>query len=187
MKLDDNQRLTATIVKFYPIAIVFISVALNLFVFGVNPLDVELPAHESMRVAIIAGVLLIVNHTWLMNATELTRVRYRMAASPEEWEAKGQDPNDASIEGVSEVERHHNTHRNTTENTIYFMFLSIILIWVNPTPLAAQCWIIGFPIARLGYTYSYLSRRTRARGIFMSLGLLSIYGMGSYLLISIFV
>lgn len=44
---------------------------------------------------------------------------------------------------------------------------------------------IGFGMGRLGYTYSFLSGRTGPRGFFMSLSLVSMYGMASYPLMSL--
>ena len=38
--------------------------------------------------------------------------------------------------------------------------------------------------ARLGYTYSYLAGKDSARALFMSLSLLAMYGLASYLLLS---
>ena len=122
-----------------------------------------------------------------MTTTELTRVRFNMYATPEEWTASGRSPEDASAEGLRELERRHNAHRNTTENSIYFLLLVFIFVLVSPNTLAAQAWIIGFAVARLGYTYSYLVGRDKARGLFMSLSLLSLYGMASYLVASLFV
>jgi len=135
----------------------------------------------------ISVSLLVINHTWLMTSTELTRVRYKIYATPEEWVARGKRRDDVSEEGWRELERRHNAHRNTTENTIYFVFLVFIFAFVSPAILAAQVWIVGFAAARLGYTYSYLSGNDSARGVFMSLSLLSLYGMTSYLLMSFIV
>ena len=92
---------------------------------------------------------------------------------------------DAPEEGLRELERRHNTHRNTTENTIYFILLAMVFVLVSPTNIAAQAWIVGFADARLGYTYSYLSGKDNARGLFMTLSLLAMYGMASYLVMSL--
>lgn len=119
-----------------------------------------------------------------MTTTELTRATFKIYATPEEWIASGTHRDNISEEGLREIERQHNAHRNTTENVVYFVFLAIIFIFLSPTLLAAQVWIVGFPVARLGYTYSYLSGNDNARGLFMTLGLLALYGMASYLLIS---
>lgn len=176
---------TTAIVLAYPFGVVLVSVVLNFFVFGVNPIVVALPSAELILTLVIAAVLLIVNHTWLMTTTELTRVRFDMHATPEEWAKRGTRQQDAPEEGLTELERRHNTHRNTTENAIYFVFLALIFVLVSPSNLAAQVWIIGFGIARLGYTYSYLAGRDGARGLFMSLSLLALFGMASYLIMSL--
>ena len=88
---------------------------------------------------------------------------------------------------MRELERRHNAHRNTTENTIYFIFLALVFVLVSPTTVAAQTWIVGFAVARLGYTYSYLAGKDSARGLFMTLSLLAMYGIASYLVISLLV
>ena len=172
------------IVKAYPLGVLLVSVVLNLLVFGVTPYSLALPSTASIFALVIAAVLLTINHTWLMTTTELTRVLFEMYTTPEEWAASGTKQQDAPEEGLRELDRRHNAHRNTTENTIYFIFLAGIMVFVSPTPLAAQVWIIGFAVARLGYTYSYLAGKDSARALFMSLSLLAMYGIASYLLLS---
>ncbi len=173
------------VVRAYPLGVLLIGVVLNLFVFGVNPAAVALPSAECIRALIIAAVLLAINHTWIMTTTELTRVRFKMYSTPEEWAASGTSRRDAPEEGLRELERRHNIHRNTTENTIYFVLLALVFVLVSPTAVAAQTWIVGFPVARLGYTYSYLAGKDDARGLFMSLSLLAMYGIASYLVMSL--
>ncbi len=173
------------IVKAYPFALLLISAGLNFFVFGINPLAPALPAVGSIHALVVAAVLLVINHTWLMTTTELTRARFKMFATPEEWAASGTRQQSAPGEGVRELERHHNAHRNTTENTVYFAFLALIFVMVSPTIYAAYAWIAGFTVARLGYTYSYLKGKDGLRGLFMSLSLLAMYGMASYLAMSV--
>ena len=168
-------------VKAYPVALVLIAVILNLLVLGVKPIVVALPSPESVVALTISAALLVLNHTWLMTTTELTRVKFNMATTPEEWAARGRKREDAPRLGLDELERRHNAHRNATENVVYFAFLALVLVLVSPPPLAFQVWVIGFSVARLGYTYSYLAVKTGARGFFMSLSLLSLYGMASYL------
>ncbi len=181
----NRQRRTMAIVKIYPLGLLLIGVVLNLFVFGVNPSAVALPSAECITALAIAAVLLVINHTWIMTSTELTRVRFKMYSTPEEWAASGTSRRDAPEEGLRELERRHNTHRNTTENTIYFILLAMVFVLVSPTNIAAQAWIVGFAVARLGYTYSYLSGKDNARGLFMTLSLLAMYGMASYLVMSL--
>ncbi len=174
------------IVKAYPLGLLLIGVALNFFVFGVNPAAVALPSAECIRALVIAAVLLAINHTWIMTTTELTRVRFKMFSTPEEWAASGTSRQDVSEEGLRELERRHNAHRTTTENTVYFILLVLVFVLVSPTTIAAQAWIVGFAVARLGYTFSYLAGKDDARGLFMSLSLLAMYGIASYLVMSLF-
>ncbi len=181
------QNRTMAIVVVYPFAILAASIALNFFAFGVNPFTAAFPSIELITALVIAVVLLIINHTWLMTATELTRVRFKLYSTPEEWEASGKNAEDASVEGVRELKRHHDTHLNTTENIVYYIILAVLFVFASPPNIAAQVWIVGFAAARLGYTYSFLSGKDNARGLFMTLSLLPMFGMASYLVISLFV
>lgn len=185
--IDETKRQArmVTIVTLYPAGVLLVSMALNVFAFGVNPYVVVLPSVWCVRALVVGAVLLVLNHTWLMTATELARGRFKMHATPEEWAASGTSPEDVPRVGVRELERHHNAHRNSTENTVVFGLLAVVFALASPTTAAAQAWIIGFAVARLGYTYSYLRGRDGARGLFMTLGLLAMYGMASYLALSL--
>jgi uncharacterized MAPEG superfamily protein len=180
-----RQKRTMSIVIIYQIVLILLSFALNLFVFEVHPFALTLPSKELFQALIIATVLLVLNHTWLMTATELTRVRFKMHSTSEEWAASGTNREDASKEGISELERHHSTHQNTTENVVYFALLALIFVFSSPPTIVATVWLVGFAVARLGYTYSYLYGKDNARGLFMSLSLLAMYGLTSYLVISL--
>ena len=181
------QKRTMTIVMVYPFVILIVGIALNIFVFGVNPYAVSFPSIELISALVIAAVLLIANHTWLMTATELTRVHFKMHSTPEEWAASGTKSEDAPKEGTRELKRHHDTHLNTTENIVYYILLALLFVFASPPDIAAQIWLVGFAVARLGYTYSFLSGKDNARGLFMTLSLLPMFGMASYLVISLVV
>lgn len=176
---------TRSIVMLYPVGVLLIGVILNFFVFGISPYAVALPSIECIRALVVAAILLTLNHTWIMTATELTRERFTMYATPEEWAASGHSLQNASEEGFRELERHHNTHRNTTENTTCYIALALVFALISPATVAAQVWLVGFAVARLGYTYSYLAGKDGLRGLFMSLSLLAMYGMASYLVMSL--
>ncbi len=181
----EPKKRTATLVTAYPFALVAIAIILNVFVFGLRPIDVALPSNDAVITLTISAALLVVNHTWLMTTTELTRVKFGMSATPEEWAVSGKNRDNTPKLGLDELERRHNTHRNTTENVVYFALLAPVFVLVSPPTLAVQVWVIGFGVGRLGYTYSYLTGSTGPRGLFMSLGLLSMYGMASYPLMSL--
>lgn len=185
IKDSKRQRRMATIVTLYPMGVFLVGVALNLFAWGVTPFAAALPSAELMRPLVLAAGLLVFNHTWLMTATELTRGQFRMHATPEEWAAHGARPEDAPPFGIRELERHHNAHRNTTENVVYFSLLAVAFAFASPPVIAAQTWFVGFALARLGYTYSYLRGRDDARGLCMTLGLLAMYGLASHLALSV--
>lgn len=182
-----RQKRTMSIVVIYQIVVILLSVALNIFVFEVHPFVVTLPSNELFQTLIIATVLLVLNHTWLMTATELTRARFKMYSTPEEWLASGTNREDATKKGISELERHHSTHQNTTENVVYYVLLALIFVFSSPPIIVATVWLVGFAVARLGYTYSYLYGKDNARGLFMSLSLLAMYGLASYLVMSLII
>ncbi len=175
------------IVVAYPFGILLVAILLNIFVFGVNPFVILMPSVEYIRAVVIATVLLIINHTWLMTSTELTRLRYNMFSTPEEWAENGRSPEDISREGIYELKRHHDTHLNNTENIIYFILLCLAFVFVAPPVLAAEVLIIGYAVSRLGYTYSFLSGKDGVRGLFMTLSLLSMYSMAIYLVMSLII
>lgn len=184
-KAEKRLKRTIAIVKAYPLVLLVIGIVMNLFIFGVNPVAVSLPSAEIIGALFIAAILLTINHTWLMTTTALTRARFKIHSTPEEWSASGTSPENVPKDGLIELERRHNAHRNTTENTIYFILLALVLVLISPTASATQVWIVGFAVSRLGYTYGYLAGKDGARYIFMSLSLLAMYGIASYLAISL--
>jgi hypothetical protein len=184
-ELDKKQRKAIVVIIAYPIVVTIIAAILNLFVFGIRSYTITIPSTYVLNVLAIAAVLLVINHTWIMIATELVRVRYRMYATPEEWSESVTSRKDSPEVGVIELERVHNVHRNTTENVVYFILLSSIYVFSSPTELGALFWLLSFSGARLGYTYSYLTGKDDLRGLFMTLTLLAMYGLASYNLISL--
>ena len=110
-----------------------------------------------------------------------------MYSTLEEWLASGTNREDATKKGISELERHHSTHQNTTENVVYYVLLAFIFVFSSPPIIVATVWLVGFAVARLGYTYSYLYGKDNARGLFMSLSLLAMYGLASYLVMSLII
>jgi uncharacterized MAPEG superfamily protein len=170
-------------VLLYPFALILISLGINLMAFGFEPLVIALPSAGVVTGLAVAVALLLANHTWLMTTTELTRVRFDMAATPEEWAAKGLSPDDAPKQGMDELARRHNLHRNTTENVVYFGLLAVTLAVSSASPTAVQVWTVGFATARLAYTHSYLTGRTGLRGFSMSLSLICLYGMATRVVI----
>ena len=182
-----SQSRIINIILAYPFVILSAAVPVNIFLFGINPYVVALPSIEVISALVLSTVLLIANHAWLMTSTELTRVRFKMYATPEEWAAAGRKAVNASEEGVRELKRHHDTHQNTTENLVYFILLAFLIALASPPVTLAQVWLIGFAIARIGYSYSFLSGKDNARGLFMTLSLLAMFGMASYLAMSLLV
>lgn len=166
----------------YPFALLLIACLVNLLAFtgdGATRLPV-LPSTATLAALSLSAVLLLVNHGWLMTATELTRVRFGLQATPEEWAESGRDPADAPVAGRLALERCHNAHRNTTENVVYSGLAALAFVFASPPVVVAWLWPVGFAAARLLYTGSYLSARTGLRGLAMSLALLCLCGLVSY-------
>lgn len=184
-ELDANQKQTIKIVLAYPVVVALVSVLLNVFVLDVSPFVIALPSHACLFALSVLAVLFCINHTWLLTATELVRVRYKIRTTPEEWHASEVKREDISQHAHYELERTHNAHRNTNENALYFALLALPFVFVSPTNLAALSWLILFPLARLGYTYSYLTGKDGLRSLCMTLGLLAMYGLASYLILSL--
>lgn len=164
----------------YPVVLILASVLINVLVFGVSDPVVTLPEQGVVSVLAVSGALLLINHSWLMTATELIRLRYGIYASPEEYANAGRHKDDVPEHGWAALERCHNAHRNATENTVYFA-LVVILCSVMSAPAALMMvWSFGFAVARLGYSWSALGGRSGWRGLFMSVSLLALYGLATY-------
>lgn len=182
-----RKRKFAMIITAYPLVLILIGLLVNLFIFGVAPAVIALPSHGVIVAMIFSAALLLANHIALMTRTELTRLKYNLHATPEEWAASDTAKSEASALGLQELERHHNAHTNATENTVYFGILAGLICIVSPVALAAQIWSIGFALGRLGHALSYLAGHDGLRGVFMSVSLASLYGMASYLIVSVLI
>lgn len=183
---EKRVRKFSRIIIAYPVALIAIGLCVNMLVFGVTPPVLALPSREVLTALIVSGALLVLNHTWLMTATELTRLRHTMYATHEEWAQNGVRKEDVDAQGWIDLERHHNAHRNATENTVYFAFLALIVCLTSPPALMAQVWLICFALARLGYTLGALRPMAGLRQAAMSFSLLALYGLASYLALSLF-
>lgn len=170
------------IIKLYPFGVLLVGLILNLLL-GVTPIEITAPSMDLLKILSLSAVILVINHSWIMTKTELTRLRFKIFATPEEWRASGLSKDSISDEGQFEIDRNLNAHRNTTENVVYYIFLAIVFSITSPSTLVAAIWLLMFPVARLGYTYGYFSGSDAVRGIFMSLALLSVYGLSVFLVI----
>ena len=127
MTADAKRKLRFTrIILACPLVLILAGIAINMALFGVGPAVVSLPPKEVVVLLVLGAVLLFGNHTWLMTSTELTRLRYDLHATPEEW-AGGSKPGDAPTEGLRGLERRHNANRNATENTVLFVLAALVL------------------------------------------------------------
>lgn len=180
-----NNVKAARMVIVYPFALIVIGMLVNALVFGFSPIVVALPDELAIMGVVIAAILLLANHSWLMTSTELTRIKHGLSTTPEEWAERGAEKSDISQDGWDALERRHNAHRNTTENTIYFAMLSGVMLMVTAPAYLVVLWSVCFGVSRLGYSYSYFTANTDMRGIFMSLTLLSVYAMAGYLFVAL--
>ena len=163
------------ILLIYPLVPLTLAVATTV-IFGIGPLNSKLPSPALLSFAAICGFLLIVNHSWLMTHTEVTRSRYGLFATPEEAAQGGQNaPGDQT-----ELTRSHAAHRNLTENTTLFAILMPIYLLLSPPETLAAIWLLGYGFSRLGHTYFFLSGNANWRGVFMTTSLVALYGLAFY-------
>jgi len=184
---DDQKKSKYTeIIIAYPFALIVAAMIVN-GVIGIASAEIALPSRSVMAGLGVSAALLVANHIGLMTSTELTRLKYELHATPEEWAASGTSPKDASPEGVAELARRHNAHRNATENTVYFALVAALASMVTPSEVIMWLWAVGFAIGRVGHSFSYLTGRDGMRGIFMSVSLMSLFGLLGYFLVSLMI
>jgi uncharacterized MAPEG superfamily protein len=183
--VNDTQNRTSAFVKFYPLLLLVMACLGNWVVFGVKPLQVGMPSTFSLAIMSISAILMCLNHTWLMTVTELTRVRYQIQTTPEEWSDSLVGRDEIPQEGWDELARARNAHRNCTENSVYFVMLGTPLLFCSANDIVS-IWMLEFAIGRLGHTYGYLTKSDVLRGLFMTISLLAMYGMATYLMFAIY-
>eukprot|EP01083_Nonionella_stella_P109081 317694_1 len=179
----DSKSNTRIIVTIYPFVILVIGVMVVhvlsiIFGIDINAFEVQLPSEAMLRDVVISAVLLTINHSWIMTSTELTRLKYGLCATSEECEKQGKDPDHASKEGLREVKRRHNIHRNTTE--LKYDLLRVIGHCFCVCITLKNCIsCLDFIVSNCptGYTTAYILKNTDVRGFCMTLSLLSMYGM----------
>ncbi|WP_444923237.1 MAPEG family protein [Microbulbifer sp. DLAB2-AF] len=187
MELDQKQRKAIKLVTIYPFALFIISTFINLPLADIGSTKVSLPSVSHLHIIIISALILTGNHSLLMTSTEITRVKFKMYSTPEEWQESGNNREVTSELAISELKRNHNAHRNLTENTCIFTVLAIPFLLISPPLIITSIWIIGFAMGRLGHSIAYLAGKTGLRGLFMSISLLATYGIASYLICAWFI
>lgn len=80
----------------YPFVLLLLGILANILLFGVTPVVIAMPTHSVFASLAASTALLLVNHAYLMTSAELTRLKYDMHATPEEWEASGPAREDTS-------------------------------------------------------------------------------------------
>lgn len=183
LELSKKQKKAIIVISVYPLIVFIISILINLIIPQTIGFDTVIPSTNHLNAMICSGLLLLLNHSLLMSTTEITRARYGMYATPEEWIANGKSRKDVSEFAIRELERNHNAHRNLTENSCYFIILVIPFLLVSPPILTTYLWLIGFSISRLGHSISYLKGNDTLRGVFMTISLICLYGIASHLFI----
>ncbi|NKC01230.1 MAG: MAPEG family protein [Pseudomonadales bacterium] len=166
----------------YPLVPLVVALITNLVV-GVNRLEAALPTDAMMGFVALSVLFLIVNHTWLMTHTEVTRARFGLFATPEE-EAES-DHSSQGVSNTQELTRSHAAHRNLTENTVHFALALPVFLFLSPPAILAAIWLCGYATMRLGHTYFFLSGNADMRGVCMTGSLVALYGLVTYPLISI--
>lgn len=193
-----RQRMARRFILAYPFGLILIALAISglamsglamsgLAVVGPSSAaEIALPQRPHLHLLGLAGVLLLANHIWLMTATELLRLKHGLQATPEEYAARGLDPAAVSSEAQTELTRHHNAHRNATENTVYFAFLALPFLLLSPPFWLTALWLLGFGLGRLGHAGAFLTGRAGWRGLFMSLSLTCLFGLAIWPLLTFF-
>lgn len=178
---SDQKKFYAAIVG-YPIVVALIALALSLYVLPTLVSGTSWPENTVLIAIALATGLLIVNHSWIITATELARLKHGIYVVPEEIPSEKQATYAPSSEGQADVARCHNIHRNTTENVVYIFPLAIAIWLAAPQLTESAIWIVTFAVARLGYTYSYLRANTALRSVCMTASLLAMFGLSFQLL-----
>lgn len=183
-----RQRMARRFILVYPFGLFLIAMAVTGLATTNGPIaaEIALPQRPHLHLLSLAGVLLLANHVWLMTATELLRLKHGLQATPEEYAARGLDPAAVSPEAQTELTRHHNAHRNATENTVYFAFLALPFLLLSPPFWLTALWMAGFGLGRLGHAGAFLTGRAGWRGLFMSLSLTALFGLAIWPLLTLF-
>jgi len=149
MKTEAARINSYWIIKVYPFGMLVFAIVLN-FIFGIDSIQISNPSRELLGVISFAAIILVINHSWIMTVTELTRNRYKIFASPEERILSGYDKLDVTRKGSFEIERCLNTHRNTTENIVYYiLFLFCFLCITQPISSVGMEFSFSFVTPRL--------------------------------------
>lgn len=173
---SDQKKFYAAIVG-YPIVVALIALALSFFALPSLVAGSGWPENTVLVAFALATGLLIVNHIWIITATELARLRHGIYVVPEEIPSEKKAAYAPSAEGQADVARCHNIHRNTTENVVYFFPLAIAVWIAAPQLTESAIWMVTFAVARLGYTFSYLRANTALRSVCMTANLLAVFGL----------
>lgn len=113
-----RKRKFTRIILAYPLVLALIALAVNLLIFGVAPAQIALPAKSVVTALSLSAALLLIIHTWLMTSTELTRLRFNIHATPEEWDASDHARTDVTPQRRARAgappqrpPQHHRKHR----------------------------------------------------------------------------
>lgn len=101
----------------------------------------------------ITTVVHWLNITVLWNMSGAVRGKTKTTLNPEDAAAFKSDLVATEPEAVARVLR---AHRNTTDNTLPFLFVALVLVMAGPSALEAQILLYGFMAARVLYSVCYL-------------------------------
>ena len=106
--------------------------------------------------------------------TSITRMRRKVYATPEDYQARGVTPRDGADEAV---ERARRMHQNHLENVPAFVVLSMLFAATDPNPTTLSWLLWTFLIARVLYSLAYIRAWQPYRTIAFSVGALSMFAM----------
>lgn len=165
----------------YPIVVAGVALLINRYALPAAVQNALWPEQMLLLAFAFSTGLLWLNHCWIMTATELARLKHGIYVVPEEVPPAEQATYAPSPDGMADVGRCQNIHRNTTENSVYFFPLAIGLLLVpvlDKTEVGgAAFWFGAYALARLGYTFAYLRAKTGLRSLCMTVTLLANFGL----------
>lgn len=117
----------------------------------------------------ISTVVHWLNITVLWNMSGGVRGKTKTTLNPED--AKAFNANLVQ-EDPAEVQRVLRAHRNTTDNTLPFLFVALVFVMAGPSALEAYIFLYGFLAARVLYSVCYLKGLQPWRTIFYGISVL---------------
>lgn len=122
----------------------------------------------------VSTVVLSLNILVLWNMSGGVRNTAKKTMNPEDAKAFGSTLVEEEPADIARILR---VHRNTTDNSVPFLLLGLLLVQLGPSPLEAQIFFYGFAAVRVLYSFCYLKGIQPFRTIFYGLGVLLTLGL----------